>query len=531
MIKAIFKKQILESFSWLYYNKKNGKLRKKGGIIGFAVLYLIIFIMLGYVFYSAAKALCGPLCGLNFGWLYFVLMGFMAVSLGVFGSVFNTYSSLYLAKDNDLLLSMPIPTDKILLSRLTGVYLTGLMYELIVMIPAVIVWFIYGNANALGKINSIIVSLVLSVFILFLSCALGWVVAFISSKTKNKSLITMVLSLAFLAIYYSVYMRAYKILNSILLNAENIAHKVKNILYPFYHMGRAAEGNALSLLIFTVTVLIVFAVIYFLLSRSFLKLATSNKGTIKVKYKQKTVKQGSLNSALFRKELKRFTSSANYMLNCGIGIIFMLIGAGAMLIRGKVLAEAMKQIFYGNSGFVYLIIAAAICLVASMCDISAPSVSLEGKNIWIVQVLPVSPWQVILAKLRLHLAFTLPPVIVLTASTLLIFKPPVAYCLVVAFCVVAFSVMMAALGLFLNLLSPNLLWTDEVVPIKQSLSVMVSLFGGWAVVLALGILYLVLADTITPLLFLTAAGILFSVVAIVLYFWLKNKGARIFAYL
>ena len=33
----------------------------------------------------------------------------LAIVLGAFGSVFNTYSSLYLAKDNDLLLSMPIP--------------------------------------------------------------------------------------------------------------------------------------------------------------------------------------------------------------------------------------------------------------------------------------------------------------------------------------------------------------------------------------------------------------------------------------
>ena len=42
-------------------------------------------------------------------WLYFTLMGLVAIFLGAFGSVFNTYSSLYLAKDNDLLLSLPIP--------------------------------------------------------------------------------------------------------------------------------------------------------------------------------------------------------------------------------------------------------------------------------------------------------------------------------------------------------------------------------------------------------------------------------------
>ena len=54
------------------------------------------------------------------GWLYFALMGLMAMFLGAFGSVFNTYSSLYLAKDNDLLLSLPIPVRIIMASRLVS---------------------------------------------------------------------------------------------------------------------------------------------------------------------------------------------------------------------------------------------------------------------------------------------------------------------------------------------------------------------------------------------------------------------------
>ena len=62
-------------------------------------------------------------------WLYFTLMGLMAIFLGAFGSVFNTYSSLYIAKDNDFLLSMPIPVKIIMGSRLMSVYLIGLMYR------------------------------------------------------------------------------------------------------------------------------------------------------------------------------------------------------------------------------------------------------------------------------------------------------------------------------------------------------------------------------------------------------------------
>lgn len=65
----------------------------------------------------------------------------MAILLGAFGSVFTTYSSLYLPKDNDQMLSLPIPVDTLIAARLLGVYLMGLMYSGVVVLPAIIVYW------------------------------------------------------------------------------------------------------------------------------------------------------------------------------------------------------------------------------------------------------------------------------------------------------------------------------------------------------------------------------------------------------
>lgn len=46
---------------------------------------------------------------------------------------FNTFSTLYQAKDNDLLFAMPITERSVLTARLSGVYAMGLMYELFVL--------------------------------------------------------------------------------------------------------------------------------------------------------------------------------------------------------------------------------------------------------------------------------------------------------------------------------------------------------------------------------------------------------------
>lgn len=204
------------------------------------------------------------------------------MALGVFGSVFNTYASLYQAKDNDLLLSLPLPPAKVLIARLFGVFAIGLMYELIVMIPTVLVWFLNAKITVASSVFSLLTPFILSLFVLTLSCILGFAVAAVSSKLKRKNIITVILSLVFLAAYYYVYSQAYKMLEIILANPQKVGNSIKSILYPFYCMGRAAEGSALSMLIFTGIMAVLFLLVYLVLARSFLHLATANRGGAKV---------------------------------------------------------------------------------------------------------------------------------------------------------------------------------------------------------------------------------------------------------
>ena len=104
MLKALFKKQMLEMNAWLFQDKKTGKRRSKAGILGYAMLYLFVFGILFVMFYNVGSMLCEPLVEAGMGWLYLSIMSLMAILLGVFGSVFSTYTSLYQAKDNELLL-------------------------------------------------------------------------------------------------------------------------------------------------------------------------------------------------------------------------------------------------------------------------------------------------------------------------------------------------------------------------------------------------------------------------------------------
>ncbi len=532
MIKTLLKKQMLESFSWLFYNAKSGKLRKGIGLLGNIILYIAVFGIVAGMFFVMALELCEPLVAIGYGWLYFAIIGMVAIVLGAFGSVFNTHSTLYLAKDNDMLLSLPIPTSKILFARISGVYLMGLMYEMIAMVPALIIWFIYADITVLGVIFSLLIPFVISIFVLTLSCVLGWVVALVSSKIKSKSFITVILSLAFIAAYYFFYMQAYEMLMSIVENAEAVGESVKNVFALFYQMGLAAEGSISSMMLFTGIILALFTIVYGVLSRTFIKIATTNKGSAGPKKKitiGKEAKVSSIDKALLFKERKRFTSSANYMMNCGLGTVFILAAAVALFIAGDKFGEVMNQVFGEKEGFLLLIATAAAATMSCMNDITAPSVSLEGKSLWLLQSLPVDPWKVLWAKVRLHWYITSVPTIILLLACKYAFGFTSPEWFVMFAVVIFFIMFMAEFGLIMNLLKPNLSWTNEVIPIKQSMAVFVAMFGGWIVIAVFAIAYVLLDEIMSPVVFLIFVAVLMLAAVAVAEWWLRTKGRKIFA--
>ena len=531
MIKAMMKKQMQESFCWLYQDKKTGKNRSMKGLIGYGLLYLLVFGCVGFVFYAVSDMLCEPFHGMGLDWLYIALMGLMSVMLGVFGSVFNTYTSLYRAKDNDFLLAMPIPTKLLLVARLTGVYAMGLLYEMLVMIPALIVYFMDSDCHGSGVVFTLLIPFVLSFFVLTLSCVLGWVVALISSRLRHKKLATVAISLVFIGAYYYFYGKAFELIQAMLANPDAVSAVMKKVLFPFYHMGMAAEGHAGSMLIFTVVMLGCVVVVYLILDRSFLRLATTRRGEKKKAYVAKNTKEVSGARALLQKEFRMFLGSPTYMLNCGLGILGMLICAIFFVIKQEMLLEVLNLMFADEKGLLMLVMTAGICMMTTMNDMTAPSVSLEGNCIWLTQSLPVRGWQVLQAKLYMHLILTLVPAAVVIVSIVWLTEMDMKAVLLMSVTVVLFVVFMAELGLVLNLRMPNLNWTSEIAPIKQSASVMICLFGGWALVIACGGLYYLLRRVMTPAWFLVAISTLLLIGCAWQMRWLRTRGEKIFEHL
>ena len=530
MLRVLLKKQLAEVFKSYFYDAKKNKMRSKGAIVAWIVFFVVVMVgMLGGMFTVLSLSLCGSMTMVGMGWLYFVLMCGIAILLGAFGSVFNTYAGLYLGKDNDLLLSMPIPVRTILTARLANVYLMGTMYSATVLIPTIVVYWIVAGVTAARVICGVLLFVIVTTIVLLLSCALGWVVAKISLKLKNKSFITVVISLVFIAAYYFFYFKANGFIQNLVANAESYGEKVKGSAYVLYLFGRIGEGDWLATVIFTAVTALLFGLTCWVLSRSFLKIATSSGGTAKVRYTEKTVKGKSAFGALLGKELSRFTSSANYMLNCGLGILLLPVGGVALLIKGRMVCEALDEFLAGFPNASAVILCGMFFMAASMNDMATPSVSLEGKSIWIPQSLPVAQKLVLRAKMSVQLILSGAPMLFAAICAAIVLPASVPLKLLVILTALVHTAFSAIAGTVIGLKMPLLNWTNEQAPIKQSGAVMIALFGGWILCIVFIGLYLLFGHRIGAALYLLAWSVLLAAASLILLRWMDTKGAALFA--
>ena len=529
MLRVLLKKQLAEVFKQYFFNAKKNKMRSKGAIAAWFVFFFIIMVgVLGGMFTVLSVSLCGGLTQAGVGWLYFLILSGIAIVFGAFGSVFNTYSSLYLAKDNDLLLSMPIPVRTIMAARLANVYLMGTMYAATALIPALIVYWVSAGPTVSRVICGILLFLIVTTIVLLLSCLLGWVVAKISLKLKNKSYITVIISLVFIGAYYFFYFKANGLIRNIVANASAYGTKVKGAAYILYLFGRIGEGSWAAAAVFAVVTAALFALVWTGMSRSFLGIATAGGTMTKKRYVEKRAREKGAFAALLGKEFGRFTSNANYMLNCGLGVLLIPATGIFLLIKGREICGVIDSVLTGRPDAAAVLLCTMLCLMAAMNDMAAPSVSLEGKSIWIAQSLPVSARTVLRAKAFVQIILTGIPLAFTGICAAIVLSASAAVRILVIVLLLIYAVFSAVFAMTVGVKIPNLNWINETVPIKQGGAVTIVLFSSWGISVLLGGLYMLIGYRMGAALYLALCSAVLAGVTLILLRWLDTKGAREF---
>ncbi len=533
MLKVLLKKQLLESLCAMtrrssLKNKKPGNAAAKPGIFLYLLLILYIGGIFGFLFYQMMDTLCEPLVNAGLAWLYFALAGSAAMALGVIGSVFATQHQLFEAKDNEFLLSMPIPPLKILLSRMLVLYINTFLFEAVIFVPAIIKWAQMSSLNPTELIFAAVILLIQPLLALTLSCILGWLVALISSRMRNKSLITIILSLLFIAGYYYIYFKINDLLSLILANAAKVGRTVKAALYPLYQMGNAMTGDSVSFIIFLAIVIGAFGITCFVLAATFLKVALTKRSAKKAKYQEKTLKVSNIRTALFKRELIHLSKNPVYMLNCALGTLLMVLGAVFIIIKSSMIKDFIASIPFA-SNLLAPMMCLAICFIASANMLTTPSISIEGKSLWLLQSFPIPGWTVLKSKLSLHIVLTGIPALLCSSVIAAIFKFNALMTVLLFVTPIVYILLSAVVGLIINLRFPMLNWSSEAVAIKQSTSPLLSMLFNWSILGLSVALYFLTDNFLNQDIYLLLITVIWAILALLLMYRLKTKGAKKFA--
>lgn len=512
---------------------KNGSKRKRSPAFKILTAALLIYAVgvIAVLFTGLFSSLL-PLAYSGLSWLYFAIAAIIAFSLSFIGSVFTTQQQIYASKDNDLLLSMPIPPSYIIGSRIVMLLILNAVFEALVVIPAGVVWcvFVPANVGAAGITAFVICCLAMPFLSLALSAALGFVITIITNRVKNKSLITVLISVVFFALYFYVIGNMNGYMEAILKNSAQIGETVRSslLLAPARAFGEAAaNGNLLSMVIFLACCSAPFFIVWTLLSKSFISLATGVRGVKKTKYRRKSLKASKSSAALLKKELRRFFSSALYVLNAAIGNIFIIIGAVMLIIYREYPAQLAAQLPFLKPFFAPAA-AGILCWFSSTCLISASSVSLEGKNLWISRSLPIPSSDILFAKVKCHIVVTLPPVTLGAAVLIFTLGLNALDSLAVIISPAAFTVFFAFLGIIVNLHFPKTDYINETAVIKQSASVTISMLSSGGAVVAAAVLGMLLSPFVAPNVFMLAFSACIGAVCFFMYKYLLRGGAKRF---
>lgn len=244
-----------------------------------------------------------------------------------------------------------------------------------------------------------------------------------------------------------------------------------------------------------------------------------------------TVKSTGVSAALLGRELKRFTSSPIYMLNCGLGIFLLPVLAVFALVKREVLEAVvggLGEMLPWIGDVLPMAVVVIVCLCAGLNAVSTPSVSLEGKYLWILRSLPVSGRMVLSAKLRLHVLLNLPSGVFAAVVLGICLKLGAVSILLCSLWTVAFIWLTGAFGLLLGVLRPNFQWTSEAMPIKQSMNMMLSILLGFALPILAAVGCGLSRNLFSTDWYLGLTGALLALLGLSVTLWLDTRGAARF---
>lgn len=500
--------------------------KRKALLASLALLAGMLLIGAGSFGYSYGMGLAFE----QIGRLDLLLAIMMAVTslVGFFTTVYKAGGVLFSYKDYDLVMSLPIRTSDVVASRVLQLYVMNLFFTLLVMLPAGAVYAIQAKPGAPFYLFFLLTLPWITLLPIIAATILGALISWISSRFRASRIINLVLTFGFVI----TLLGGSFTLDGGKQELTDLGTALGDTVFKLYPLASLYVDAVCSYRVSALLIFISLSVLSFILFSIILAtrykaihtgLMTSHAGR---KYTLKPLQASSAFRALYLKELRRYFSSTNYVLNTGIGMILLLMMSVSLLFISPdqlgTLAEIPQLAAYLNTLSPLVVSLFVILSCTTSC-----SISLEGNQLWILKSAPVAKPVIVLSKIAVNLTITLPVLVVSSVLMIITLRTGWLESLLLLLIPVIYACYSAMIGVIVNLKLPKLDWTSEVTAIKQSAAVLVSMIIGFLSLLVPFALVLLLS-TVNGNLILSGFGVLMAAVCYALFRYIQNRGELLF---
>lgn len=302
---------------------------------------------------------------------------------------------------------------------------------------------------------------------------------------------------------------------------------ISNAYFPIkLYVNALVSIDIVSLTGFILTAIVPFLALVYIFSKSFKSINSKMNESFKASnYKMESLRVSSPLKSLFKKELSFYFSSHVYVLNTAMGMVMMtILTIGIAIFGGDKVAQFLELPMMGE--FIVPVIMAIVSMCVCLNCTTSSSISLEGRNFWIVKSLPIDPIEIIKSKILVNLTIIIPILIINTLILAVSLRIILIQYLLFLAITVLYAFLISMIGIIVNLHLPKLEWKSHVEIVKQSASSMISMLAGAISVVIPIFLYISLKpENFNVFSVLVVLGLLIT--NIILWIIIKTKGVKI----
>lgn len=458
-----------------------------------------------------------------------LVMGFIAsTAIILFTSIYKAQGILFSFKDYDLLASLPIKKSDILISKMIYLLVINYFFSLFTLLPPAIIYYKYTSISFIFFINLLLVFLVLPLVPIVIASVFAFGISYISSKMRHKNLIIILGTLGIVFLMSLISFKSGDLIESLIVKSQSISEGILKIYPPAILAVKGLTNNNFAyILLFVLYSLLVFSLFVIIFSRSFNKISAKLQESYKkANYKVKEMKISSQLAALVKKEIKRYFASPIYVVNTIIGPIMLIGMAVATIFLGEKVILSILEVDVVKE-IIPIFIIVIVCGILTVSCTTNSSISMEGKNLWVLKSSPIKPIEIFKAKIIMNLILILPSVLIadiIFGVSLKLLLSQFIWLLLIS---IIYSFIIPILGLIVNLYFPNLNWVSETAVVKQSASVLIQMLIGVGII-AIPVVIFIYGNILNLTLFLVGVLIYEIVVLIGLVIILNTICVKLF---